>query len=247
MEIQEIENPNNKKLKIKPVKYTSDDIDDTIPYPLPQTFAWMMYLVGRPKSGKTVFLLNLIAKRGKFYNKKFDLIYVFSPSIFSGNLKDNPLDALPPDQKHTDLDKLEEVIQQIYGSDQRVLFIFDDIQHFLKGENLKTFLHLINNRRHYTSGGCSIILTSQNYIGQVDLKIRKSISHLVFWSSKNKKEIDAVHSEFLSFLDDKEMRELLAYVWEKTHDFLYLDTYQSQDKMIFKNFNQILLKTKNTL
>ena len=174
------------------------------------------------------------------------MIYVFSPSIFSGNLRDNPLDALPEEQKHLDLDKLDEVIQKIYGSDQRILFIFDDIQHFLKGEILRTFLHLCNNRRHYTSGGCSIILTSQNYIGQVDLKIRKCISHLVFWSSKNKKEIDAVHQEFLSFLDEKEMKELLAYVWEKTHDFLYLDTYQSQDKMIFKNFNQILLKSKNS-
>ena len=161
MQIQEVENPNNSKLKIKAIKYASDDLDDSIPFPLPQNFSWFMYLVGKPKSGKTTFLLSLIAKRGKFYNKKFDLIYVFSPSIFSGNLKDNPLDALPEEQKHTDLDKLEEVVQRIYGSDQRVLFIFDDIQHFLKGEILRTFLHLINNRRHYTSGGCSIILTSQ--------------------------------------------------------------------------------------
>ena len=85
MTIHEIENPNSSKLKISGIKYASDAIDDSIPKPLPQgVFFWM--LIGKAGSGKTTFLLNLLAKKGRFYNRKFDKVFVFSPSIFSGKL-----------------------------------------------------------------------------------------------------------------------------------------------------------------
>lgn len=241
---QTIENPNSDKLKISGIKYSSDNMDKSIPKPLPQG-VFFMYLCGRPKSGKSCFLINLIAKRGKFYNKKFDLIYVFSPSLFSGNLEKNPFDQLPDEQKFRDLDNLEEVVQSLYGSEEKILMIFDDIQHELKLDKLNTFLHLIQNRRHYTTQGISIILTSQCYIGSVDLKIRKNISNLVLWPSKNTKELKAVHQEYLSFLTFEKFMELTKYIWKEKNDFIFLDTYEAQDKMIYDSkFNSILLLEK---
>lgn len=237
-DIKEIENPNAKKLKISGIKYSSDIEDDTIPYPLPQGVFFML-LVGKPKSGKTTFLINLLARKNKFYNQKFDKVFIFSPSIFSGNLSENPFDDLPDEQKHLDLDELESIIETIYGTDDKICMIFDDVQSEFKGDKLNVLLDLVNNRRHYTSAGISIIMTSQVY-NQINLKIRKGISHLIFWSSKNKKEIKAVHEEYLSFLDDKELNQILKFVWQKTHDFLFLSTYASQDKMLFRNFNQII-------
>ena len=237
--VKEIENPNNNKLKITGIKYSSDIIDASIPYPLPQG-VFFMGLFGKPKSGKTTFLINLLAKKNRFYNQKFDLIHIFSPSIFSGNLKNNPFDALPESQKHTDVSELDEIVSELYGSDDKVCLVFDDVQAELTGPILNTFLDLVNNRRHYTSQGISIILCSQVY-NQINLKIRKGLSHIVFWSSKNKKEIKSLQDEYLSFLDDKELRTILNHVWQKKHDFLFLSTYESQDKMLFRNFNSLIL------
>lgn len=240
MKLSEVENPNAKRLKITPLKYSSDELDTSIPHPLPQNFSWFFMLVGKPRSGKTTLLYSLIAKRNRAYNRKFDKVLVFSPSIFGGNIKENPLDSLPEDQKFTDLDDLEEEIQKIYGTDERVLFILDDIQAEIRGEKLNTLLDLVNNRRHYTSGGCSILLCTQVY-NQIPLKIRKGVSHLFFWSSKNKKEIKSVQEEYLSHLSDDELKDILKFTWRKTHDFLLISTYQSQDKMLFRNWNQIIL------
>jgi GTPase SAR1 family protein len=240
MKVEEIENPNAKRLKITPLKYTSDDIDSSIPHPLPQSFSWFFMLVGKPRSGKTTLLFNLIAKRYKGYNQKFDKVLVFSPSIFGGNLKENPLDNLPEENKFISLDSLEEEVQKIYGTDDRVLFILDDIQAEIKGDKLNTLLDLVNNRRHYTTGGCSIILCTQVWI-QIPLSIRKGVSHVFFWSSKNRKEIKSVHEEYLSHLSDDELKKILKFTWRKTHDFLLISTYQSQDKMLFRNWNQIIL------
>lgn len=237
--VKEVKNPNHKDLEIKGIKYSSDALDITIPKPLPQGVFFMM-LCGKPKSGKTTFLINLLARKNKFYNKKFDKVFVFSPSIFSGNLEENPFDKLPEHQKHRDLDSLDEIIQSLYGSDEKILFILDDIQSEIKGKVLNTLLHLINNRRHYTSKGISIIITTQVY-NQIPLKIRKGVSHIVFWSSKNKKEINSIHEEYLSFLGDKELRKILNFIWQTTHDFLFISTYESQDKMLYRNFNSLIL------
>ena len=68
----------DKKICIKKFGFTCDDIDENIPKPLPQSLNWFMLICGKPGSGKTTLLLNLICKRGKNYNKKYDRIYLFS-------------------------------------------------------------------------------------------------------------------------------------------------------------------------
>ena len=62
-------------------KFNCDEVDKSIPDPLPQNLNHFMLIVGKPGSSKTTLLLNLICKRGKMYNKKFDRIYLFSPSL----------------------------------------------------------------------------------------------------------------------------------------------------------------------
>ena len=73
----------DKKINVSKFAFSCDDIDDTIPKPLPQKGGFAMLIVGKPGMGKTTLILSLICKQGKAFNKKFDRVYIFSPSLFS--------------------------------------------------------------------------------------------------------------------------------------------------------------------
>ena len=111
IKIKEIE-PEN-KIVLSKFDFSCDEKDLTIPKPLPQMLNFFLLICGRPGSGKTSLILNLIAKRGKLYNKKINRIYIFSPSLMT--MKNNPFEDLPEDQTYTSLDygELENVLQDI--------------------------------------------------------------------------------------------------------------------------------------
>ena len=78
--------------------------------------------------------MNLIAKRGKCFNKKYDTVYLFSPSLCT--IEDCPFDDLPEEQKYEDLSEeiLLEVLDEIRDSGEKVLFIMDDVVNDMKKE-----------------------------------------------------------------------------------------------------------------
>ena len=110
-------------IKISKFKFNCDEIDKSIPNPLPQNLNHFLMIVGKPGSSKTTLLLNMICKRGKMYNKKFDKVYLFSPSL--GTIDDCPFNDLPEDQIYEGLseDILEHVLEEIRDSGEKVLFI----------------------------------------------------------------------------------------------------------------------------
>ena len=63
MKIGEI--PPDKDIKISKFAFSCDDIDATIPLPLPQSLNFFLLIAGKAGSGKTTLILNLICKRGK--------------------------------------------------------------------------------------------------------------------------------------------------------------------------------------
>ena len=75
------ETGNDTNILISKFKFNCDEVDASIPDPLPKNLNHFMMIVGKPGSSKTTLLLNLICKRGKNYNKKFDRVYLFSPSL----------------------------------------------------------------------------------------------------------------------------------------------------------------------
>jgi hypothetical protein len=236
--MKEIPNP-SKLLRIKPVKYKTDKKMKGIPPPLPNN-CFFITLVGKPASGKSTILVNLVSKGGPYY-RKFHKVYIFSPSLLSSNIEDSPFLSLPSDQKYTDLDDLEDIIQDLQdsNSEERCLMIFDDIQgEIAQKDNVSIFLNMANNRRHI-GGGVSVILCTQVY-NQINLKIRKSISTLFFFTSRNQKEIDSVHREYLSHLSDQELKTILKFCWRDKHDFILINTYASTETMLHRNFNKLI-------
>tara|TARA_R110002096_G_scaffold29422_5_gene88518 strand:+ start:2067 stop:2831 length:765 start_codon:yes stop_codon:yes gene_type:complete len=243
--INEIE-PDN-KIVLSKFKFSCDEVDDSIPLPLPQMLNFFMLICGRPGSGKTTLILNLVAKRGKLYNKKFDKIFVFSPSLMT--LESNPFEDLPEEQTATELTEelLESSLALIKDSGDKCLFILDDVVNDIKRTSSiqNTLSRMLMNRRHLAGAGgsCSFIITTQVY-NKIPAPIRKTASHIIIFHTKNKKELDTIFDELI-IIPQKDFYEILRYCFDKKNHFLYIDTNKSYDKMFHKNFNRLEYNSPN--
>ena len=202
---------------------------------------------GRPGSGKTSLILNLVAKRGKLYNKKFDRVFVFSPSLLT--MTKNPFSDLPENQLHTDLteENLTEALEDIKESGEKILFILDDVVNDMKkSAAVQTLLSkMLMNRRHLagSGGSTSFIITTQVY-NKVPAPIRKTASHIIIYHTKNKKELDTIYDELI-IVPIKDFYDILKYCFDKKHNFVYIDVDKSYDKMFHKNFNALSFNSTN--
>jgi len=245
LNIKEIEP--EKKLVLSKFNFSCDDIDETIPKPLPQMLNFFMLICGRPGSGKTTLILNLIAKRGKMYNKKFDKIFVFSPSLMT--MKDNPFEELPDNQVDTELteENLASALEEIKDSGEKILFILDDVVNDIKRSSMvqNTLSRMLMNRRHLagSGGSTSFIITTQVY-NKIPAPIRKTASHIIIFHTKNKKELDTIFDELI-IIPQKDFYAILKFCFDKKNHFLYIDTNKSYDKMFHKNFNNLEFNSSN--
>ncbi len=229
-------------------KFTCDDEDITIPKPLPRK-SFSMLIIGKPGSGKTTLILSLVCKQGKCFNRKFDKVYVWSPSLITA--PDDPFELIPDDQKFEEatFDNISGVLDEIKDSGEKVLFVFDDVIADVRGKGKGQIENLLQkiffNRRHLAGAGgsVSIIATSQAY-NKIDAKLRKTASHIIFYKNLHKKETESLFDEVI-LLPKKEYIDTLRYVFNKKHDFLFIDTNAEPDKMLHKNFTQLQIESPN--
>jgi len=238
-----------KKITITGQKFSCDDVDDSIPAPLPQKGGFAMLIIGKPGMGKTSLILSLVCKSGKAFNRKFDKVYVWSPSLIT--MEGDPFEMIPDDQKFTEatLDNISQVLEEVKDSGEKVLFIFDDVIADIRGSGKGAIENLLQkiffNRRHLAGAGgsVSIIATSQTY-NKIDPKLRKTASQLVFYCNRQKKETDSIFEEVI-LIPKKEYYDALRYIYDKKHNFMYIDTTLPENKMIHKNFNQLEITSPN--
>jgi hypothetical protein len=239
----------DKKITISGQKFTCDDIDVTIPKPLPQKGGFAMLIIGKPGQGKTSLILSLCCKKGKAFNKKFDKIFIWSPSLIT--MEDDPFELVPEEQKFEEatLENIQGVLSDIKNSGDKVLFIFDDVIADVRGKGKGEIENLLQkiffNRRHLAGAGgsVSIIATSQTYV-KIDSKLRKTASQLIFYENRQKKERDSIFEEII-LIPKQEYNDVCRYVYDKPHNFMFIDTTLSEDKSIHKNFNQLIIKSPN--
>ena len=238
-------------INISKFKFTCDDADDTIPKPLPQQGGFAMLLVGKPRSGKTNLLLNLTTKMNKNFNRKFDRVFLFSPSVHT--MENDPFELLPDDQKYETATEqnIQGVLDMIRDSQEKVLLILDDCISDIRGKgkgDIENLLHRVFfNRRHLAGkgGNLSIIATSQTY-NKIDPKLRKTCSHLILFENKNKKELDSIFEEVI-LIPKKEFFDVLRYIYDRKFRFMYIDTTLPDFKMIHKDFNQLVIRSPNIM
>lgn len=238
----------DKKIIISGQKFTCDDVDKTIPAPLPQKGGFAMLIVGKPGMGKTSLILSLVCKQGKAFNRKFDKVYVFSPSLIT--MEDDPFELIPEEQKFEEvtIENLDEVLEDMKDSGEKSLLILDDVISDIRGKGKGAIENKLQkiffNRRHLcgAGGSCSIIATSQTY-NKVDPKLRKTCSQLVQYKPV-KKEVDNIFDDIIQ-IPKKEFYDVCKYIYDKKHNFMYIDTQLPEDKMIHKNFNQLIIHSPN--
>tara|TARA_R110000764_G_scaffold87927_1_gene168864 strand:- start:217 stop:975 length:759 start_codon:yes stop_codon:yes gene_type:complete len=244
-----VEKEYDKKINITAAKFSCDDIDLSIPKPLPQKGGFAMLVTGKPGSGKSTLLLSLICKSGKAFNRKFDRLFVFSPSLVT--MADNPFELIPEDQKfdEVNMENLEYVLDEIEDSGEKNLLIFDDVIADIRGKGKGLIENKLQkiffNRRHLcgAGGSCSIIATSQSY-NKICPKLRKTASQLIFYKNLNKKEQDSIFEEVI-LIPRKEYLDVCKYIYNKPHQFMYIDTNLEPNNMIHKNFNQLEVSSPN--
>ena len=238
-----------KQINITKHDFTCDDIDDSIPKPLPQKGGFGLLIVGKPGMGKTTLILSLVCKANKAFNRKFDRVYLWSPSLVT--MTNDPFELIPEDQKFTEVtsENLMGVLDEIKDSGEKILFIMDDVIADIRGKGKGEVENLLQkiffNRRHLAGAGgsVSIIATSQAY-NKIDPKLRKTSSQIVFYKNLHKKETESIFDELI-LIPKKEYTDVLRYIFKKKHDFMYIDTTQDPDKMIHRNFTQLEITSPN--
>lgn len=238
----------DKKIVVSATKFSCDDVDDSIPAPLPQKGGFAMLIVGRPGYGKTSLINSLVCKSGKNLNRKFDKVFIWSPSMIT--MDGQPYEMLPDDQKFESatLENIQGVLDEIKDSGDKVLFIMDDVIADIRGKGKGEIENLLQriffNRRHLAGygGSVSIIATSQTY-NKIDPKLRKTASHLIQYKPQ-KKEIENIYDDMIT-LPKKEWLDVLRYVYKKKHDFLYVNLQEEDTKQLHKNFNQLIISSPN--
>ena len=224
--------------------FTCDALDKSVPKPLPQRLNFFMLIIGSPGSGKTTLLMNLICRRASPYRKRFDTVYVFSPSL--GTLKSNPFKCLPEEQKHDDIsiENITEVLETISESGEKVLLILDDVVNSLRSsKELETLMSKIaHNRRHLCGGGgsLSIIMTSQVFRNKVPVPIRKSVSHLITFQV-SKLDFEAMFQEY-GLVSRVVWEGVIKYIFKVPRSFLYLDLNAPPEEMFHRNWNKLTIE-----
>ena len=237
-----------KPIIISKHNFSCDNEDKTIPEPLPRS-SFSMLIIGKPGMGKTTLILSLLCKQGKALNRKFDRVYLWSPSLIT--MEEDPFELIPDDQKFDEAtyDNISDVLEDIKDSGEKVLFVFDDVIADVRGKGKGQIENLLQkiffNRRHLAGAGgsVSIIATSQAY-NKIDAKLRKTASQIIFYKNLHKKETESLFDEVI-LLPKKEFVDTLRYVFKKKHDFLFIDTTAEPDKMLHKNFTRLQIRSPN--
>ena len=225
------------KLTFKPPAFKCDRcISERIEPPLPSR-PHFMCIVGSAGSGKTSFMVNLLTNRSA-YRKVYESVHVIMPSHSVASLKSNIFKG--HDKMHDDLDfetlmGITEKVKEDAEDEVSSLLILDDVTVALKDKMVQRQLRdLILNRRHYR---LSIWLLVQTY-NSIPLAVRKTISHLVMFKPRNKKETVNVFDELI-FLDREAAEKLLGFVFDKPHAFLLADVDAGS---LHKNFDLLRIK-----
>tara|TARA_R100001015_G_C4614200_1_gene170023 strand:+ start:413 stop:1153 length:741 start_codon:yes stop_codon:yes gene_type:complete len=237
-------------IEVKGAKFaTADRPDNLSPF---LNYYNLSLIIGLPASGKSSLIKTLLngSKTDNLYNNVFHSVYYITAS--------NTMDLKIPDEKYIVLDgsqPLDSILQNIIDNESNigeedephhVAVFMDDAINFINTNRqaLNIFRKLVMNGRHILGKHSSLItfIVSQK-VKSIPLTIRSQANQIFFFDS-TKAEKGVVQDEFLP-LDKKEADQLYNYIYDRPHNFMFVNLFIPKDRRIFKNFNQLILKDYN--
>lgn len=217
-------------------------------------FLNLTLIIGLPASGKSSLIKTLLngTPQNNLYNNVFNSVYYISPSAtMELNLPEEKIISLSEDEP------LENILNQIIDVEKeeneededdphRVLIILDDAINYINTNKraMNVFKKLVMNGRHILGKHSSVAtwIVSQK-VKSVPLQIRSQANQVFFFdSTKGEKEV--IRDEFTP-LEKNEGSELMDYVFDRPHNFLFINLFLPKNKRLFKNFNQLILEDFN--
>ncbi|MES2216587.1 MAG: ATPase/DNA packaging protein [Patescibacteria group bacterium] len=215
----------NKDYAIEPVKTDKDKIKHpklseagVIP-----KLGSSILLIGVTKSGKSVLLHNLLAKK-EFYGGVFDKIFTVSPA---GDSTLEDLD-IPEEQQFNDLKKAEKALSAIHKHQKEQIkkhgphkahqfaIVLDDVigdHSFMKSPEV--LMSFIANRHHNET----VFLCSQ-HLRSVPKVARLQASFVCIFECSSREQ-DVIAEEYCpAGMTDKQFKVMMAEAWSKPYQFL---------------------------
>ena len=244
----EIEKNDKSKNKVKidslKIKVLFDDGDDYIepPHPHLLRIPFSLLLIAPKGSGKTTTIHNLMV----WYNKMFDSIFIFSPTVKIDKKWQMIIDKLkiPKKNVYENLTerKVTNLIERIKKANEpltqkkkiRTLFIFDDSPELLpKGKKVSFINKLAMNHRHLF---ISHIIVSQSF-KKLDTVVRLNTTGIILYNTDNTAERMKITEELAGNLGRKKFEMLWLDAVKEKFGFMYINYDQ---RLIYKNFDTVI-------
>lgn len=213
---------------------------------IPNRNGFIYCMTGSGGSGKSSLLLSMF-KSTKFYRKKFDNIYLFTPRSSFLSVEKHPFETHEKVFHELNTNTLSNIYEELNDLKENSIsegipiensiVIIDDFANALKDNELSLYLNkMIIKARHLS---CCFIFTLQSYY-LLPLILRKQITNVSIFRPKNKKEWETIASELLN-IDKNDMLSLYNYVYDEPYTHLDYDTLNGN---IYKSFNKLILDKK---
>lgn len=201
-----------------------------------------MALVGPKGCGKTSLLLNLLTKKGSPLHKRYNLIFLISPTANKDEKMRNLMDDIGQDQIFEELtpDVLEHILDVISmhresykNKNPEYCIIYDDCIHMLKqkNNNKKLAEFFTQNRHHKLSN----IILLQKWSGYMPTIIRCNLDCLAIYKLQSRKEEESVIEELNG--NEDEMKMLYQIATDEPFSFLYINQYIPNKTRYYKKFD----------
>ena len=242
MRITEIKS--DSKIKV-PKTNRNKVICDSIKPPLPNK-CFTALISARPNSGKSVLCESLISKQ---YRRCFDSVIVCMPETSRSCFTNSCLEHADPSKVFDELN--EETVEEVYDlivanrdagdeedEEYYSLLLLDDCQAALRNKAVERRIRgILANYRHLN---CVVLCCVQNYMS-VSKQCRDLFRCLFQFATPSRLERQRIHDEWAGALDKTQFSELVNYVWDKKHNFLFVDR---QSDTFHKNLNRLKLDTR---
>jgi hypothetical protein len=206
-------------------------------------FIWV--LTGSGGSGKTSLMLNFF-KRKELYRNKFHNVYYICPMSSFLSVEKHPFSDHSRVYHELSVELLESIYKELCAkkeSDDEQEYsciIIDDMASSLKENDIQKQLNkMLIKARHIS---CAFVFTLQSYYYFPKI-LRKQITNITIFKPKNVEEWNSITKELLN-MNKEDALMLYNFVYDEPYTHLDIDTV---DNKVFKDFNLLQIKSKNTI